>query len=257
MKSTWPLILSLVCLASPAMRPLSEDAKGLERHKFTAEELLALKQGEIIRECQREQGTQAMSNGVGLFEAPIEVVWQVLVELEYYDEIMPQTTVSVLLDEETRGKVVKMGPAPADEVEKLFVDNKPGFIIHDPENPDRFTLYSYQRNNFPWPASDRWCLLEIRHDKSTYTQSWTFLAGNMKNDFGTWHLKTFGENQTLGYLEIHVDLAIPATGPFMKYAMSLTMPDTYAAFRKRAKQIMAQKGAGLNPPETSPEGGKR
>ncbi len=226
------------------------------KRDLTAGEIEAVKRGEIIRNCEREEGTQAVARGVGLINAPVEVVWEVLADLEYYDEIMPQTTASVLLDEATKDKAVKLDGAAADEVEKLFADNKPGFVLRDPEDPSRFTVYSYQRNNFPWPASDRWFLLRIEHDTSTYTQSWVYLAGNAKNDFGTWRLEPFGENQTLGWLEIHVDLGIAATGPFMKYALSLTMPDTYEAFRKGSIERMVLMGP-VNEDKSTPQGGKK
>jgi hypothetical protein len=230
-------------------------SQALAQRGLSPEEWDALQRGEIVRECAREEGTQGKGAGVGLFDAPVDIVWKVLVELEYYDEIMPQTTASVLLDEATKERVIRLGAVPAQEVEKLFIENRSGFVLHDPEDPNRFTVYSYQKNHFPWPLNDRWCLLEIRHDSSTYTQTWRYLAGNMKNDFGTWRLEPFRENQTLGWLDIHVDMGIPATGPFMKYAMSLTMPDTFNAFRQRARELVAEKEPGC-PPKHKPEGGK-
>jgi|GEM_PF-2513516 len=231
-------------------------SQALAQRDLTTEELDVLQRGEILRECVREQGTQAKGRGVGLFDAPVELVWKVLTDLEHYDEMMAQTTVSVLVDQTTRDRVIQLGPVSADEVEKLFIKNRPGFVLYDPEDPSQFTVYSYQRNDFPWPLGDRWCLLEIRHDSSTYTQTWRYLAGNMKNDFGTWRLRALGENQTLGWLVIHVDMGIPATGPFMKYAMSLTMPDTFNAFRRRARELMKDNGRSGYPVKPKPEGGE-
>jgi hypothetical protein len=211
---------------------------------LTPEHQARLDQGEIIRVCERESGTQSVGYGVGVFSVPLETMWQALTSLELYDEFIARTTVSVLLDEKTKDKVVQSGLEDADAVEQLFAGNVPGWSKPDPQNPGRVIVYSYQRNEFPWPVSDRWVLLEMTHDAKNHIQTWKRLVGNIKQDFGVWRLQPYGPDQTLGFLEIHVDLNLPATGPFTDFAMNLTLPETYAGFEKIGRSLMAKKKTG-------------
>lgn len=203
-----------------------------------------LEAGEIIRECQREKGTQSVGYAIGLFNAPIDVMWQALADLEQYDEFVERTTVSVLIDEATALKAKQLGPVAAEPVEALFPKSVPGFRKPDPAVPGGYVVYSYQRNDLPWPASDRWIILEMAHDPAHYRQSWTRVAGNIQEDHGVWQLIPYGPKRTLGVLEIHMDLALPATGMFVDYAMNLSLPETYAGFEAIAKSLMpaARKG---------------
>jgi hypothetical protein len=213
---------------------------------LTPENRARLDQGEIIRQCEREQGTQSAGYAIGVFQVPLETMWQALVSLPLYDEFVERTTVSVLLDEKTKDQVVAGGLDDADAVEKLFAGNDPNFSKPDPFNPERAIVYSYQRNTFPWPVSDRWVLLEMNHDPRNHIQSWKRLAGNIREDHGVWRLEPYGPDRTLGILEIHVDLAIPATGPFTDFAMNLSLPETYRGFENIARSLMkkSESGAG-------------
>jgi hypothetical protein len=196
-----------------------------------------LKQGKLVKEVKREGGTQSMGSSAGLFDYPPELIWKVICALELYDKYMARTTKSVLLDEQAKNRVIAAGDKSAEEVEKLFAGMKPGYVRKDPDG--KWTVYSYQRNSFPWPVNDRWVLLEISHDDKTFTQNWHRLAGNIKQDFGTWHLEPMPGNpgQTVGFLEIHIDLNLPATGPFTAFAMDVTLPNTYKDFTNMAKDF--------------------
>jgi len=202
---------------------------------------IRLDQGELIRQCEREQGTLSAGYSLGIFRAPVDVMWQALISLPLYDEFVKRTTVSVLLDEKTKDRVVKSGLEDADQVEKLFAGNDPNFSKPDPTNAERSILYSYQRNSFPWPLNDRWVLLEMNHDPKHHVQTWKRLAGNIQEDHGVWRLEPYGKDQTLGILEIHVDLAIPATGPFADFAMNLSLPETYRGFEAIARHLLKEK----------------
>ena len=201
---------------------------------------IRLDRGEIIRQCDREQGTQSAGYSLGIYHVPIEVMWQALVSLPLYDKFVERTTVSVLLDEKTKDRVVKSGLSDADQVEKLFAGNDPNFSKPDPAHPERIIVYSYQRNTFHW-INDRWVLLEMNHDPKNHIQTWKRLAGNIRQDYGIWSLEPYGKDQTLGILEIHVDLAIPATGPFVSFAMDRTLPDTYRGFEAIARHLLKEK----------------
>lgn len=207
--------------------------------KLSEDELARVRQGEIVREVKKEGGTQSGSWSVGYFKYPPELMWKVLCSLELYDEFMDRTTVSVLLDEGAKNKVLASGSEDADEIEKLFAGMKPGYKKTLPDG--KWTVYSYQRNQFPWPLNDRWVLLEITHDDKAMLQTWKRLAGNMKEDYGSWKLEPDQTGGTLATNEIHIDLAIPATGPFTAFAMNVTLPDTYIDFEKMARDMAAKK----------------
>ena len=84
-----------------------------------------LEHGELIRQCEREQGTQSAGYGLGVFHAPIDGMWQALISLPLYDKFVKRTTVSVLLDEKTKDRVVSSKLEEADAVEKLGCKSRP------------------------------------------------------------------------------------------------------------------------------------
>jgi len=203
-----------------------------------------LEQGEIIRQGEREHGTQVAGYGIGIFHAPVEVTWQALTSLPLYEKFVKRTPRSVLLDEKTRDKVAACKLEDPDQVEKLFAGNDPNFSKPDPANPGHIIVYSYQRSSLPWPFSDRWVLLEMNHDPKNHIQTWKRLAGTIREDHGVWRLEAFGPDQTLGYVEIHFDMAIPATGFLTDFAMNLSLPETYRGFENIALALMKKRLGG-------------
>ncbi len=205
--------------------------------ELTDEQWAALKRGEIVKEVKKEGGTQSGAWNAGIFDYPPELTWKVISSLELYDEYMERTTVSVLLDEDAKDRVVAAGELTSDEVEPLFEGMKPGYVKKAADG--KWTVYSYQRNKFPWPLNDRWVLLEITHDDQAMKQTWRRLAGNIKEDYGSWTLAAMPDDpkRTLAVNEMHIDLDIPATGPFTAFAMDVTLPDTYKYFNAMAKDL--------------------
>jgi hypothetical protein len=219
--------LALVLLAAAAERQL------------TNAEWVKLKQGEILKEVKNEGGTQSGAWSAGLWKYSPEVVWKAVSALESYDEYMNRVTVSVLLDEAAKDRVVKSGLTDADQVEKLFAGMKPHW--RRDLGGGKYLIYSYQRNQLPWPVNDRWILLEMIHDPATMTQSWKRLVGNIKQDHGSWKISAAPGGGSLGVLNIHLDLDIPATGPFTAFAMGVTLPDTYKGLDVMAADIASGK----------------
>lgn len=208
-----------------------------EGRKLSEEDWTLLRKGEIVREVKKEGGTQSGAWSAGFFQHSPAVMWKAVTALELYDDFLERTTVSVLLDEGAKDRVVKSGATEADAVEKLFAGMKPGYRKVAPDG--KWTVYSYQRNSFPWPLNDRWVLLEITHDDKAMKQTWKRLCGNIKQDYGSWQLAA-AEGGTLAINEIHIDLDIPATGPFTAFAMDVTLPDTYKMFEKMAADMEAK-----------------
>jgi len=213
-------------------------AAGIGRD-LTEEDWEKLRQKEIVKQVVKEEGSQSASWSAKIVHYPPELMWKVITSLELYDEHMERTTVSVLLDEKTKDKVVESGQEDADEVEELFEGMESGYVKK--RDDGTWTVYSYQRNEFPWPVSDRWVLLEITHDDDMMHQSWKRLAGNIMEDYGYWKLSPHEKDSTLAINEIHIDLDIPATGPFTAFAMEVTLPDTYTGFEKMAKAMKDDK----------------
>jgi len=209
----------------------------IAEREITDEQWSALKRGEIVKEVKKEGGTQSGAWNAGIFDYPPELMWKVISSLELYDEYMERTTVSVLLDEDAKDRVVAAGDKTSDEVEPLLEGMKPGYVKKEADG--KWTVYSYQRNKFPWPLNDRWVLLEITHDDQAMKQTWRRLAGNIKEDYGSWTLAATPDDpkRTLAVNEMHIDLDIPATGPFTAFAMDVTLPDTYKGFDIMAKAM--------------------
>jgi hypothetical protein len=216
-------------------------AAGEAARRISEEEWVKLREGQIVKEVKKESGTQSGAWSAKLFDHPPALMWKVICSLESYDEYMARTTVSVLLDEGAKDRVVAAGDRPAAEVEKLFAGMTPGYVKKEAEG--KWTVYSYQRNSLPWPVNDRWVLLEINHDDTTMTQTWRRLAGNIKQDYGSWQVLPLPgeESRSVGVNAIHLDLDIPATGPFTAFAMDVSLPETYEAFEKMARDLSEKK----------------
>jgi len=207
--------------------------------KFTEEQWARLKAGKQVSKVWNEGGTQSAGRGYGIFKHPPELMWKAICSFELYDEFIERTTVSVLVDEKTKYKILKDNLQDADEVEKLFKEMKPGYKRKD--SGGKWTVYSYQRNKLPRPVSDRWVLLEITHDDKQMRQTWKRLAGNIKEDFGYWQLYPLENGQSLGEMQIHLDANIPATSLITDYALAVSLPATYQSFEKIAEYLDKKK----------------
>lgn len=200
--------------------------------QLTDAEWAQLKQGEIISEVKNEGGTQSGAWGAGWFKYSPEAMWKAVISLEQYKGTMDRVTVSVLIDEATKEKVVKSELTNADEVEKLFVGSQKNW--RKDLGGGRYLIYSYQRNSLPWPVNDRWILLEMIHDPATMTQTWKRVVGNIKQDYGSWKMSAAPGGGTLGIVNIHLDLDLMATGPFTAFAMEVSLPETYEGLKRIA-----------------------
>lgn len=200
--------------------------------KLTDAEWAQLKKGEIIAEVKNEGGTQSGAWGAGWFKYPPEAMWKAVSSLEQYKGTMDRVTVSVLIDEATKEKVVKSKLTDADQVEKLFVGSQKNW--RKDLGGGRYLIYSYQRNSLPWPVNDRWILLEMIHDPATMTQTWKRVVGNIKQDYGSWKMSAAPGGGTLGIVNIHLDLDLTATGPFTAFAMEVSLPETYEGLKRIA-----------------------
>jgi len=206
--------------------------------KLTDEQWAQLRAGKIVKKVWKEQGTQSGAWSVKHMNHSADTMWKVISDLESYDEYVERTTVSRNLDQKTRDAIVKQNMTDPEAIQKLFDKMEPNFRRVNPDGT--WTVYSYQRNKFPWPLVDRWILLEITHDDKIMKQSWRRLAGNIKEDHGSWQVYP-DKNGALCENDFHIDLDIPATGPFVSFGTEVTLPATYDAFDKMADDFEKKK----------------
>jgi hypothetical protein len=206
--------------------------------KLTDEQWTQVRAGKIVKKVWKEKGTQSGAWSVKQFKHSPEMMWKVISSLESYDKYMDRCTVSRNLDQKTRDAIVKQNMTDPEEIQKLFPQMQSGYKRVDPDGT--WTVYSYQRNKFPWPLVDRWILLEITHDDKIMKQYWHRLAGNIKEDHGSWQVFP-DKNGALCENDFHIDLDIPATGPFVSFGTEVTLPATYDAFDKMADDFEKKK----------------
>ena len=206
--------------------------------KLSDEQWAQLRAGKIVKTVRKEQGTQTAAWSVKRLNHSADTMWKVICSLELYDEYVERTTVSRNLDQKTRDAIVKQNMTDPEAIQKLFDQMEPNYRRVNPDGT--WTVYSYQRNKFPWPLVDRWILLEITHDDKIMKQSWHRLAGNIKEDHGSWQVYP-DKNGALCENDFHIDLDIPATGPFVSFGTEVTLPATYDAFDKMADDFDKKK----------------
>lgn len=205
-------------------------AIGAGDRKLTDADWAQLKQGKIISEVKNEGGTQSAAWSVGWFPQSPETVFKAIAALDLYDETTERLTVSVLVDETTKDKILKNKINDPDQIEKLFAAMPKNW--RKDLGGGKYLIYSYQRNDLPWPANDRWIIIEMINDPVALTQSWKRLCGNIKTDWGNWKVSAAPGGGARADLEIHLDLDLAATGPFTAFAMEITIPDTYSGLKK-------------------------
>jgi hypothetical protein len=216
-------------------------AVGADLPKLSADQWAKLKADGAVTRSWSDGGTQNAGWGVTVFNVSPEMMWKALCAFELYDDYIKTKTVSRLVDEETRARIIKGNFESGDEVERLFKGMKPNYRRTLPDG--RYVVYSYQRDSMPWPVSDRWLLLEITVDDKDMKQTWKRLAGNVKNDFGLWHIYSWENGKSLGELELHLDGGIPAPSSFINYGMSIIVPQTMRDFEDIGKAMSRQNPA--------------
>lgn len=225
-------VITLICLVS-----LFAAAVGAEL-KLTNKQWAQVRAGKIVKKVWKEKGTQSGAWSVKQFKHSPEIMWKAIYSLELYEKYVDRTTVSRNLDQKTRDAIVKQNMTDPEAIEKLFKQMEPGFRMVSPDG--KWTVYSYQRNKFPWPLVDRWILLEITHDDKAMLQTWHRLAGNIKEDHGSWQVFP-DKNGALCENNFHIDLDIMATGAFVSFGTEVTLPKTYEAFEKMAVDFEKKK----------------
>lgn len=198
--------------------------------------------GEIIVSTQDAPGsTLKRAEMTGIINAPPEIVWQIITDLNNFKFFMPRTLSSMAVTPEKVQEIVNLKPTRAEEVEKM--------LPHTPANPanyrvpgGKYTVYQYSNLDFPWPCSNRWYILkgvndETRAAQHRYHNSWSLVIGNLKENSGEWILEPYGTNQTKAIYRLVTDPGGAIPGFLIKQGTCTTMPQIIKVVRERAAKL--------------------
>jgi hypothetical protein len=145
--------------------------------------------GEIVVSTQDVPGSSLKrAEMTGIIDAPPEVVWQIITDVNNFKFFMPRTLNSMAVAAEKIPAIVQQRPSKAEEVEKLLGPT--------PANPassrvpgGKYTVYLYSNLEFPWPCSNRWYIVKGQQDETQaaqqqYRSSWSLVIGNLLANSG-------------------------------------------------------------------------
>ncbi|MBM4274794.1 MAG: hypothetical protein FJ134_10105 [Deltaproteobacteria bacterium] len=205
---------------------------------YTADLHDRLGSGEIIFSCDDVPGTPLKrGEAKGVVDAPPEIVWQVITDVNNFKEFMPRTLKSMTVRPERVQVVMQKKPARPKEVEALL----------DPVPPDpkmfrvpgqKYTVYFYSLLDFPWPVRNRWYIIKILQDETScaghiYKSSWSLEIGNLRENCGEWLLEPFATNQTKVTYRLFTDPGGHVPDFLCKKGTLVTMPQIISSVRKR------------------------
>jgi Polyketide cyclase / dehydrase and lipid transport len=198
--------------------------------------------GEIIVSTQDMPGKSLKcAEMMGVIDAPPEIVWQVINDVNNFKNFMPRTRSSMAVAPEKIPLILQKRPDSAAEVEKLL-----GPVPADPASyripGGTYTVYFYSDLDFPWPCRDRWYIIkgvkdETRAAQHRYHSSWSLVIGNLKENSGEWLLEPFGSNQTKATYRLCTDPGGAIPKFLVKEGTCVTMPQIIKAVRKRAAAL--------------------
>jgi hypothetical protein len=202
--------------------------------------------GEIIVSTKEVPGeSRKCAEMVGVIDAPPEVVWQVINDVNNFKNFMPRTHSSMAVAPENIPLILQKRPARAEEVEKLL-----GPIPADPASyripGGRYTVYFYSNLELPWPCHNRWYIIKGEKDETRaaghyYHSSWSLVTGNLKENSGEWLLEPFGPGKTKAVYRLCTDPGGAIPKFLVKEGTFTTMPQIIKAVRKRAAGLLASK----------------
>ena len=202
--------------------------------------------GEIIVSTTEVDGTCIKSGEMtGIIDAPPEIVWQVITDVNNFKDFMPRTLASRAVAPDKLPAILRLKPTQAEEVERLL-----GPTPMDPAScripGGKYTVYFYSHLNFPWPAQNRWYIIKGVQDEThagqhLYRSSWSLVIGNLKENSGEWILEPYGSHATKAIYRLRTDPGGCIPGFLVKQGTYNTMPQIIAAVRKRAASLLGYK----------------
>lgn len=202
--------------------------------------------GEIIVSTKEVPGQSLKcAEMMGVVDAPPEIVWQVISDINNFKNFMPRTLNSMTVAPEKIPLIMQKRPTRADEVEKLL-----GPIPADPASycipGGTYTVYSYNNIDLPWPCKNRWYIIKGIRDETRATQhyyhtSWSLVIGNLRENSGEWILEPFGSAKTKAIYKLCTDPGGNIPKFIVTQGTCTTMPQIIKAVRKRAAKLLGQR----------------
>lgn len=202
--------------------------------------------GEIMVSTHEVPGKSLQSaEMVGVVDAPPEIVWQVINDVNNFKNFMPRTRISMAVAPEKIPLILQKRPTRAAEVEKLL-----GPTPADPAcyvvPGGSYTVYLYSDLDFPWPCKNRWYIIKGLKDETAaaqhrYQSSWSLVIGNLKENSGEWLLEPFGPAKTKATYRLSTDPGGAIPKFLVKQGTCSTMPQIIEAVRKRAAALCRTK----------------
>ncbi len=233
----WILLLSMEIFFFPAI------ALGAGTQADLDQQLAA---GEIIVFVKETPGKSLKcAEMVGVVDAPPEIVWQVITDVNNYKNFMPRTRNNMAVAPEKIPVILQRHPTRAEEVEQLL-----GSIPPDPNlyrvPGGTYTIYIYSNLEFPWPCNDRWCIVkglrnETQAAQHIYQTSWSLVTGNLEENSGGWILEPFGPTKTKATYKLCADPGGSIPKFLVNQGTRITMPQIIKAVRKQAAYRLGQR----------------
>lgn len=209
-----------------------------------------LDKGEVIVSAKEEPGSSLKRARMeAIIEAPPEIVWQIITDVNAFKFFMPRTLTSMAVAPGKIPVIVAKNPTQAAEVEKML-----GPV---PANPadyripgGKYAIYHYSNLSFPWPCNNRWYIVKGMHDETqaaqhAYRLNWSLIIGNLKENSGEWLLEPYGQGQTKATYHLNTDPGGAIPDFLIKQGTCTTMPQIIQAVRERAAKIcMLKKSQG-------------
>jgi hypothetical protein len=223
-----------IWLASPGVAPGATGSEALTSR---------LAAGEIITSCEAVSGEGSLKQAkvTGMVDAAPERVWEVITDINYFQNFMPKPLKSRAVSPEKLPDVLKARCTDAKEVEALLGPVPPPTALYRRPG-QRYVVYLYSLLDFPWPLCNRWYIIKITNDETQavqhrYASSWTLETGNLRENRGAWRLSPFASGQTLVTYSLFADPGGSVPEFLVNQGTMLTLPQIINSVRKRVAQL--------------------
>ncbi|MDD5643585.1 MAG: SRPBCC family protein, partial [Syntrophales bacterium] len=194
--------------------------------------------GEIIYRTLATPGSGLKKGeATGVVDAPPAQVWQVVTDVNNYQEFLPRMLRSRLVQLEELRTVLEAQPGSAAAVEALL-SSSPGELAAIRVPGGKYRGYFYGHLEVPFPLRDRWYIVRVLWDEShaerqVYTCSWSLMEGNLREYYGDWKVEPFGAHRTLLTYRAATDPGGFAPRFLVEEFSTKTLPQVIAGVRKR------------------------
>ena len=202
--------------------------------------------GEIIVSLKEMPGkSRKCAQMVGVIDAPPEIVWQVISDVNNYQNFMPRTLNNMAVAPEKIPAILHRQAPRAEEVEQLLGPTPPDPDLYRIPG-GTYTVYIYSSLEFPWPCNNRWCIVkalrnETQAARHVYRTSWSLVTGNLEENSGGWILEPFGSDKTKAVYQLCTDPGGYIPKFLVNQGARITMPQIIKAVRKQAAYLLRQR----------------